>query len=581
MRVTCAAVVAAVVGALLATPATAQPAGVAFADADFSGYATSTVAHLHLVEQGQLRLENTDAAFTGAAVDSTGLGAAQLNEVKRVVRPAAEGANAGKKTYARGSGLEVGLALNPPSAPGQLNLQGLAQAWAPPTSTQNQVIGPVNVNNLAYASTLRGNATARWTDDSTCVLGTDLSRGFAHVENLQLVGSGGNNEGLTNPLIGTFAPQNGRAISNSVSRTALVPQRNAAGQPIGPNFGLISQTRQTIAPVTLFAGTTNETRIEFLGEWVLTVVATGIDGGAYVHYGPGAVNPETLVANIVRAGQDVVRVRLQQITGNTGLVVPLPSGLGEIAIGEDPRAIGGNAASQPEIAADGTSAAAAVDVVRIRLTIPGVEVTDLRIGHMEVRAQVPAGGIACALPVTKVATPDSVSVGDNFTTTITINNPYDCDLVGIVVNDEITTTGGARFRVVSTTPTADQVPGGDNLSSGTVRWSLPDPLGPGEQTQVAVTLQAQGSSGRIDDIARATGALANCRGEDASVAGTAISAAGAGLVGSSDPVRVPVGAVAPQVLARTGPGAWLTMLSGLSLLGVSLAGLRASRRRLS
>jgi hypothetical protein len=157
---TAAAMTVVLAGALSFVPtASAQ---VPITEADFSGYATSTVTHAHLLQQGTTRLENTDVAFSGAAVDSLGLGAAQLNEVGRIVQPAAEGPNAGRKTYARGSGLEVGLALNPPSAPSQLTLEGLAQAWAPPTSTQNEEIGPVNLNNAVYASTLRGNATARW-----------------------------------------------------------------------------------------------------------------------------------------------------------------------------------------------------------------------------------------------------------------------------------------------------------------------------------------------------------------------------------------------------------------------------------
>jgi hypothetical protein len=65
------------------------------------------------------------------------------------------------------------------------------------------------------------------------------------------------------------------------------------------------------------------------------------------------------------------------------LVVPIP-GVGEIAIGEDARTIDGNAASKRELAADGTVAAAAVDVVRATTSelakAIGIEIKDLRVG---------------------------------------------------------------------------------------------------------------------------------------------------------------------------------------------------------
>jgi hypothetical protein len=80
--------------------------------------------------------------------------------------------------------------------------------------------------------------------------------------------------------------------------------------------------------------------------------------------------------------------------------------MAEIAIGEPPRAIGGAAGSSPTASADGTRAAAAVDVVRVR-ALPGApaELADLRVGHMEASAEVPSGGIDCAELRQPVVTP--------------------------------------------------------------------------------------------------------------------------------------------------------------------------------
>src|SRR5439155_3258860 len=101
--------------------------------------------------------------------------------------------------------------------------------------------------------------------------------------------------------------------------------------------------------------------------------------------------------------------------------------------------------SQPEEAADGTRAAAAVDVVRITILDQPVagsaRTVDLRIGHMEVTAAVPAGGVACRLPVHKSDDPTFVDPGGTFAWTISIPSRPDaldgmtCDLVDITASD--------------------------------------------------------------------------------------------------------------------------------------------------
>src|SRR5207249_3098427 len=65
--------------------------------------------------------------------------------------------------------------------------------------------------------------------------------------------------------------------------------------------------------------------------------------------------------------------------------------LASINIGEDPRAIGDATSNPgpPSASGDGTLAAGAVDVVRIKLLVPDPtsHLADIRIGHMESQAQ--------------------------------------------------------------------------------------------------------------------------------------------------------------------------------------------------
>ena len=81
----------------------------------------------------------------------------------------------------------------------------------------------------------------------------------------------------------TTAPD--RAVQQSRSHTFLVPQEGTSS-PIR-KFGLASETRQTIAPITLFKGTPQEFTIETAGEWVLRATADGNKGSVF--YGPGKV----------------------------------------------------------------------------------------------------------------------------------------------------------------------------------------------------------------------------------------------------------------------------------------------------
>lgn len=541
--------------------ASAQVAGPA---ADFGTYATGTVAHVDALQTSTTRVADVEIAFAGAAAESKRkLAQATLNEMQRVVQPSL----ADKIAYGRGAGLEIGLAVQP-SGEAQVIQAGKAEASAlPPTDLVTREIAPPAVGPVVWASLLRGQAKAALADDPCETLGGDLSFGLGYAADVQLVDAAANaaTPHLDSPVLATDHQNPSRAVSQSLARSLLIPQVTKAGAPVpgATAFGLMSEVRQTIAPITLLKGSTNQITIEVLGEWVLQVVATGLGDGAFVHYGPRNVSPETPILRMINAAGAVTNVlTFQQVFGAQGFTTLTVPGVVEIAIGEDPRAIGGNAASTPVLAANGTSAAAAVDAVRVKLLEQRdgagnvtARAADLRVGHMEARTRIPAGGISCPLPVTKAAVPPSVTVGNTIVTTITVRNPFECPLESVRLTDLITTEGAARFKVEGSSPAADQTATGENLATGTLAWNDIGPIPANGTKSVIVTIRAQGGGGNIVDTATATGTLRCPPGSglgSAQVAGQTLANAGAAS-GSSLVLRVPVVAVLGLQLPQTGP----------------------------
>src|SRR5207244_2333774 len=118
----------------------------------------------------------------------------------------------------------------------------------------------------------------------------------------QLVDTGsGTSTRLNAPLVTTDTTDPERNVVQTIAREVLVPNSKGA-------FGLQSLVEQTLAPVSLFAGTANALTIEVLGEWVLTVTATGVPGESKVSYLPsktdtGApVGPLTPIVRIIQPG---------------------------------------------------------------------------------------------------------------------------------------------------------------------------------------------------------------------------------------------------------------------------------------
>ncbi|MGH8999142.1 MAG: hypothetical protein ACRDY7_07100, partial [Acidimicrobiia bacterium] len=360
-------------------------------DGGHAAYGTGSVIHTDELQSSQSRLVNVDAAFAGASFSSDKLSANILSENARIVAPILDAGNA----FGRGSGLEAGLNQDA-SGENQIQLPEKVEAKAPPSTELKtaSVVPDAEVEPLVDAELLRGDAQAL--GNAACTTGVDLSFGLGHASDLGLV-----NMGEAERLVGTDNPQAPPAVSQSRAATRLVKQ---SGEPAADGiarFGLQTEVQQIIAPVTLFQGTPNQVTLNFLGTWTLRVTADGKEGSVF--YGPGDVEPETIVLQVLQDGEELLGLRTQDLLGEDGLNVQLPEGLLEIAIGENPRAIGEPPDTESEPTETATVAAAAVDVVRVRLLDVGqapsnlgvFSLGDLRVGHLEAAVQVPEGGIPC------------------------------------------------------------------------------------------------------------------------------------------------------------------------------------------
>ncbi|HVW31329.1 MAG TPA: hypothetical protein VHL53_02215, partial [Acidimicrobiia bacterium] len=462
--------------------------------------------------------------------------------------------------YGRGSGLEVGVAIDQ-SGQNQVIPGSVAEAKAPPsTKLVTTEVGPVNADPLVGARLLRGQAQSL--ANAACTTGADLSYGLGYAAGLGLVGT------PTTPTVSTTADTPDRDVSQSRSHTFLVPQ-SGTSTPIR-KFGLASETRETIAPVTFFKGTPQQFTLEFAGEWVLRSTSDGKTGSVF--YGPGNVTPETPLLRILDKNgalmSGVPEITTQTLFGPNGLSINLP-GLANISIGGPPRMIGGAAESKPVETA--TLTAASVDVVSVQLLDQaGARLADVRIGHLENATAVPAGGIECGIGLVKKSDKDVVAPGDSFNWTVTVSNPNDCVLQKLKVVDTIT-GGGVLYTVDNSTPSAD------SSSTSGLTWNDVGPLNPGQSKDllIHVTVLPKSPGGKFLDEAVATGVCGPA-------AGTAGAEAAAGVplearVSLNLPeVNAALGALLPRELPRT--GGVLAVLPALALTGGGLV-LRRSKRR--
>lgn len=571
-RAICAALAA---GAVLVASA-GVAGGVAAPTGDtgtWSGFATGSPVHVHALQASAAgpKLVNVDEAFSGASFHSKGLGTALNNEMNEAIQPA----KPEKNSYGRGTGLEIGAGTSVPNNPdaNQIAEGGLAEAAAQPpdpstgapnayqTDLITKDLVKVPGDPVVYANTLRGAAQAMWNNRYVLpMLGNPIAFGMGYAADAQLIDTGtANSDGtFPSPVIAVDTSDPERAVSQSVSYSYLV--NNGDG-----TCGVASEVHETIAPVRLNvppdADPTTDTTIEFLGEWVLRAVATGKPGGGHLTYAPaGSPTPTTPIIRIIDSSGVNQILKFQDLFGDTGFVTPTSlSQILSLAVGEDPRAISKpgddpDPDSKPTIT--DTNVSAAVDVVRLGLLHAdspnnGVQGLDLRFGHMEVSATVPAGGVNCEIPVSKTVTPNPVNVGGNLTFTVNVPVdkdaliPFPCqlthiklvDVVGIAQADDpakpprLTLTGGTAPNGSAGVVSAD----GQSITFADIGTYTPGD--PPLVVTITGTVPASSGTGRLKDTVKATGTPSDCKATNSVVGGliggTAFfGSTGAGLTGA-------------------------------------------------
>ena len=574
--------VAATVAALAGTAMV--PAGADHLDDQlFAGYGSGATLSVNALQLGQTQALNIQAAAAGQSMSSQGLPAGGIfNELGYIVQ---RQGIADRNAFGRGTGLELGLLTPDPNPdPNQLLLAGLAEAAAPPNVPEpvTKQIGPIKLGSVAYANLLKGQAQARW-DPHTCAIGRPITYGHGEAAGVQLLGTDpGGQAPLTTPLVGTSLPVDSldpRNVSRTRSVTYLLPNGDGT-------FAVVSETRQTIAPVTLLGGAV---RLEVLGEWALRAIATGKaddpntvapNDGARIEYAPVGAGPTTPVLRI-----NDTEITTQQLFGPTGLNIDLGP-LVQLTVGTPARQINGATTSSPSLAADGTSASAAVDVAKVGLlnlaNILGV--LDLRIGHMEASAVAPPGGVRCEIPVSKEGQPDPVRVGQDFTITIRIpSDPalfeefFGCDLINISAVDVHTVeSGSARFILTGASHNGQISSDGSTVTFTNIgTYTRGDP--PIELT-VSGRIPGNSGPGRLKDVVTVSASLANCEGTGVGddIVGLGIGRlTNTGVIGTFE-LSGPE--VAGGVLPSTGADQSWPLIGGGALLLAALAVRRRVRR---
>lgn len=463
-----------------AQPALAVTPGVSLAaTTGAGGYSSGTAVFTDVLNSGGdpdlARLSLAQSAAGVAAgeelVDSDLLGSAILFAD-----------DAGKNAYGHGAAANVGIGQAESAIP-QVELS-TAEALSPPpeVAEPSELLSlPPELAQLAQAQLLPSTAEARTTSvDSICPLtGGDglIGEGTAQVANVQLLSP---EAGQNVVRVGDATPGDG--VSAAVSQTGLVdPSGGAAG------FGLSSVTTQSLAPIMLFAGIEGaETTIAALRDLQLRATATG-GSGSELFYGfvNAAGEPVADSEEVLRINDTVLTS--EDVLGGDGLQLSL--GVADVFIGAPAHGLDDVPTSDPTVSS--TTVAGAVDFIRITVpgTVPtgstmpvaedsplapvlnpvlmpvieglspvleevragleeaGLGVADVRVGHFEALATVPAGGVDCAETPAAVDPSDplrearkdvstrSVAPGSTFDYTVRFPNRGSTDLTEVQVVD--------------------------------------------------------------------------------------------------------------------------------------------------
>ena len=454
----------------------------------FAAYASATVNHTAapLAAEGldnDLNLATAHAAHAGSAVP------AWRSEIGREAFPGL------------GAGMSLGKALAAEIGPSDgeeddslLPLQP-AIATAPPTNApvveeQSDLDLPALKNKA-----LRAEASAR-AIRTGCVLGTDLALGLANADETEVGDVTGDPES-PRPFLSVNADDEPRAVSQSLSHARLVPLEGQPGR-----FAVLAETRQTIAPVTLFKGDKlREITIEVAGEWILGATADGSAGTVRLGVEKAIDDDRPLLRIISRdeKGKPVVSeiADISELSNLHEGAIDFGPGL-QLVIGEPPRGLRAGTGTRPQ--ETGTLAAGALDILRIQGS-DAPEDAVARVGHMEAAVAVPGSGATCpGIGITKRSSQSTVEAGRRFNWQIDISNPNDCILDQVKVVDLTQPSKGLVYTVVGTSPAA-------KVDGDTVTFERIGPLSPGQTRTLRIEMLVDPTSaaGRFTNQAAASG----------------------------------------------------------------------------
>lgn len=461
--------------AALATPAAATPRTAlphAASSSDYSGFSNGTLEYVNAANLPPADVAKAGLGQSASGVQLPGLSAGvhtdQLKQPLLIASPA------GKTAYGHASGANAGLLGDVTAEPNVLE-NTLEEATSPAPSAAAGDLLAVPLDPVADADVLPSSALANTPADGGCVTGKDISRGFSSIANANVLVPS-----ATTPVV------NVADTSTTTSHEALFKQTT------GANYGLLSQSTQNLAPVKLLAGTPAELTIKVLAPIQLSASAAGLAGTAHVSYGTTETDPTKPILEISGGGQTQT-LTSQQVFGNGGFVIPL--GVADVTIGAPAHSLTGLEGTPVNQSATGLTASATADFIRVTvpglLPVPGsdpldgplaplnavlnpvlsglapitsaiqsglagagLDLADVRVGHMESSVSVPSGGITCGSTENpldesrKDVSATSVTAGQTFTYDIRVPNRGTSPITNVTVDD----TYSAALEFVSSVP---------------------------------------------------------------------------------------------------------------------------------
>ena len=582
---------------IVAIPALASPAAAATAA---HGYSTGDVVFADAVNVPQINVAKVSVA-NSAAVAGNPLATKDDLQQPLYLKDVPAGATA----LGHAAGINLGLLQAYDAAP-QAQLT-IAEAASPPPKTETTSLIDLSdtpLKPLVSAVVQPDIATAQSTaDQGICVLGdAPISGGQANVAQAQVLNV--DNSGTAVNVV---------SVDNAVKSTSSMSLAQASTAPGKPTtdkgLALVGATRIDPTSITLFRGTPAQLTIKVLQP--LTLAAVAGPTAATTYHAFTVENPGAPVLSVTTPDGSTQTLNLQDITGSSGIHIGL--GIADVTIGTPATVSHPDGATSIKAVADlihvQLLAAASTSTIGVDSNGPlapltdglnqvaqglspvlqplqdalnqaGVQTADVRIGHFESLAAVPAGGVQCAdrvLKATKTANPTKVTAGQSVDYTITFENPYsDCTVKNATITDAITGSTGVKWTVTSPAGSANDK----------ITWSGVTIPPKGKKTVTAtIKVAADSAGGTITDTATISGQCVGSSGAATDVTGgvnlnVGTGAAGGppsvGATGSTGPVTVTVTQVestntqqpAGPTLAMTG-GSPLLPLAGLGLVGAA------------